>query len=191
MFAAVALAGLLAASRPQRSVSTAEIDALARAEGNKRGDAVRLGTALLGTTWPAQVLKVRVDGTGSHLIAGLVLSGVKFHGELSLAGFESEVAELVRQSFAAGPLEEVDVWATVPIPVSRLEPVSGDYARPTDRIVFSATVRRADAAAFAARLEHGEGIFWAPDFRARLVAAGGRGPSPGPANPNHSDSLHR
>ena len=191
MFATVAFAGLLAASLAHRPVSTAEADALARAEGNRRSDAVRLGTALFGTTWPAQVLKVRVDGTGSHLVAGLVLSGVKFHGDLPLAGFESEVAELVRQSFAAAPLEEVDIWATVPIPVTRLEPVSGDYARPTDRIVFSATVRRADAAGFAARLERGEGIFWAPDFRARLVAASGRGPSPGPANPNPSDSLHR
>ncbi len=181
MFAGIAFAGLLAASPTHRPVSTAEIDALARAEGSRRSEAVRLGTALLGTTWPAQILKVRIDGTGSHLVAGLVLSGVKFHGELALAGFESEVAELVRQSFAASPIEEVDIWATVPIPVSRLEPVSGDYARPADRIVFSATVRRAEATGFAARLARGEGIFWAPDFRARLVATSGRGPSPGPA----------
>jgi hypothetical protein len=148
--------------------ATADLDAAARAAGNLPAVARTIGQALFVTGWPAQITKVRVDGAGGHEVAGLLLSGVKFHGALDRAGFEREVEELARRTFAAAPVEEVDLWATVPIPYDKREPVTGDYAQPVSRIVFAATCRRAELGGFAARLRAGEGIYWAPDFLRRL-----------------------
>ncbi|HMD02855.1 MAG TPA: hypothetical protein VKG44_07795 [Candidatus Baltobacteraceae bacterium] len=185
---AAAALGLFAAafSCARAGGSLAEVDAAARAAGNRRPEAVKVGRVLFATTWPAQILKVHVDGVGSHEVAGLVLSGVKFHRPLGQEAFTDEVSALVQRSFAAAPLEEVDVWATVPIAYVRDEPVSGDYAEPTSRIVFAATVRRDEGATFAARLRRSEGVYWAPDFLARLRSVRGEGPRPGPANPASS-----
>ncbi|MGH7729027.1 MAG: hypothetical protein ACREM2_09570, partial [Vulcanimicrobiaceae bacterium] len=119
---------------------------------------------------PAQILKIRVDGAGPHLIAGLMLSGERFHAPLDPARFSNEVIALTVRSFAALPLEEVDVWAVVPIAVPRGSIVSGDLAIPTERIVYSATVRRAEGPAFAARLRRGDDVFWDPRWRAALAA---------------------
>jgi len=119
--------------------STADLDAAARAAGNKPAEARTIGQALFAGTWPAQIIKVRVDGIGDHEVAGLVLSGVKFHGALDRAGFEREI-----------------------------EPVTGDYAQPVSRVVFAATCLRAELPGFGARLRAGEGVYWAPDFLRRL-----------------------
>jgi hypothetical protein len=149
----------------------AAVNASARAEGNRLADARRLGTVLLAHTWPAQVLKVRVDGTGTHEVAGLVISGVKFHGPLDERGFLAEIAALVQRSFAASRVEEADVWVTVPVSAGKGAIVSGDFAQPTSRIVFSATLRRADApsgSAVLAVLHRGRVVFWDPAWRAAL-----------------------
>lgn len=146
----------------------AELDAAARAEGNRRAEAVKIGRALFATIWPVQITHVRVDGVGRHAIAGLVLSAVKFHQAVDRAGFLSEVEVLVGRTFAASDVEEVDVWATVPIPYDAREPVSGDLAKPTSRTVFAVTCRRDQLAALTARLRGDRGVYWADDFRSRL-----------------------
>jgi hypothetical protein len=171
LIAAVALTAAIVAADAEaspRPASIVEINAEARAEGNRRPAAVKLGIALLARTWPAQVTKVRVDGYGSHEVAGLVLSGVKFHGRLDAAGFAAEVASLIERSFAASDVEEVDVWATVPLDVAHGQVVAGDFAQPTARIVFSVTVPRSQAKDAARRLRTSEGVYWAPDWKAQL-----------------------
>ena len=163
---AVASAPRAATPRP----ALVEIEAAQRSAGNRKPEALQLARALLAHTWPAQVLKVRIDGEGRHTVAGLTLSGVKFHGRLNERSFLDEVAELVDRTFAASDVEEVDVWVNVPIAVGKGAVVAGDYAQPTSRIVFSATLRRADAAtdAVVGKLLRGEGVFWDPAWRATL-----------------------
>ncbi len=148
--------------------ATSDLDAQARAQGNRLEDARALGRALLVKVWPAQLLHVRVDGAGTHEVAGLVLSAVKFHDDLDQAGFNQEIEELVRRAFEASAVEEVDVWATVPIPIDKREPVSGDYAQPTSRIVFAVTCPRQELGGLGARLRSGAGVYWADDFKRRL-----------------------
>ena len=147
--------------------STAVVDAAARAAGNRPAVARAIGEALFVSTWPAQILKIRVDGEAGHEVAGLLLSGVKFHQRLDRAAFAQEVEQLVGRGFAAAPVEEIDVWATVPIPIDKREPVTGDYAQPVSRIVFAVTCRRAELPGFGERLRAGEGVYWAPDFLRR------------------------
>ena len=130
--------------------------------------AIGLGKRLLATIWPAQIVRVRVDGIGSHLVAALVLSAVKFHGRLDERGFDDEIVALVERSFAAQPLEEVDVWATVPLHVAPGLPVSGDYAQPTSKTVFAVTTTRSEAPLLRRRLFRGDGVYWDGAFRARL-----------------------
>ena len=127
---------------------------------------------------PAQIVKVRIDGQGTHAVAGLVLSGVKFHGALGRAGFENEVIDVVTSAFAASDVEEVDCWATVPFAQGARVTVTGDMAQPTSRTVFAVTVRRAERASFADRLRRGTDVFWDPRFAARLSPRGARGASP-------------
>jgi hypothetical protein len=174
--AALALALTAAPAPPSPSALPAppaavvELNAVARSAGTRRPEALRLARVLLARTWPAQVLKVRVDGAGSHAVAGLVLSGVKFHAPLDAAGFLSEVAALVRLTLDSSTVEEVDVWATVPVSVGKGAVVAGDFAQPTTRIVFSATVRRADAAGgVEALLRRGDVVFWDAPWKASLV----------------------
>jgi hypothetical protein len=171
---ALALA-LLAAGTPALAVpgdgsasAILELNARARAAGNRKADATALARALLAQTWPAQILKVRIDGAGSHEVAGLLLSGVKFHRRLTPAAFTDQVIALVGRSFASSAVEEVDVWAVTPLRVSRAEVQSGDYLQPTARVVYSATVRRAEGASFAARLRRGDGVFWDAAWRNSL-----------------------
>jgi hypothetical protein len=148
--------------------STAAVDAAARAAGNRLADARVLGTALFRTTRSAQVLKVRIDGAMSHEVAGLVLSGVKFHAPLTRGAFLDETIDLVRASFAASAVEEVDCWAVVPLPVGAHAIVSGDMAQPTSKTVFAVSVRRAELPTFAERVRRGVGVFWDPAFATRL-----------------------
>jgi hypothetical protein len=77
-------------------------------------------------------------------VAGIVLSGVKLHRAVNRQQFEADIADMVRLTFDSSPLiDEVDIWATVPLEVGTGMPVSGDYAVPTSRTVFSAAVTRA------------------------------------------------
>jgi hypothetical protein len=151
--------------------TTAEVNANVRAAGNRKAEAVKIGRALFVTVWPAQLLKVRVEGFERHQIAGLTLSAVKFHQNLDRTGFLNEVEVLVQRTFASSSVEEVDVWATVPIKFDVRVPVSGDLAQPTTRIVFAVTCRRGELAGLAARLRSNAGVYWSPEFRARLKGA--------------------
>lgn len=150
--------------------SLADVDAAARAAGNRKAVAVAIGRRLFANLRPVQILKVRVDGVGTHEIAGLVLSGVKFHGPVGPRDFGNEVAEVVRETFAASDVEEVDVWATVPLKVGEHAVVAGDKAEPTTRIVYGITVRRDEAPPPFARVAAGTGAYWDPVWKAGLQA---------------------
>ena len=147
---------------------TADLDATARAEGNRRSEAVKIGRVLFATIWPVQIVRVRVEGVGSHAVAGLHLSAVKFHGALDRSGFLNEIETLVGRTFATSRVEEVDVWATVPIPHVAGVPVSGDLAKPTSRTVFAVTCRREQLGGLSARLRSARDVYWASDFEAGL-----------------------
>ncbi len=166
--AALALGCVTAALAEPPASSTALIDAEARAAGNHRAQAVALGTVLLARRWPAQVLKIRIDGAGGHAVAGIVVSAVKFHERLDPAAFTAEAVALVNASFAASGVEEVDLWATVPLPVTEEEVNTGDYLRPAAQIVYAATVRRTERSTFGGRLRRGVDVFWDPAWRRSL-----------------------
>lgn len=156
---AAALSGVARASLP----SVADLDASARAAGNRLDLATRIGESVFATAWPAQVSQISANEMDSHVIVGIRLWGVKFHGQMSRKDFVGEVASLVEKAFAAAPAaEEIDVWASVPIQVSRGEVVSGDLAVPTSRTVFSVTTRRGESPAeFQARAyAFDRGAFW-------------------------------
>ncbi len=141
--------------------------AQSRAEGNDRAGAVALGEALLATIRPAQILKIRVDSALGRRVAGIVLSGVKFHEPLDERGFLAEVEEIVTLAFARAPVEEVDLWVTVPRDAGKGAIVSGDLAESTARNVFTVTVPRADLPRLGAILRSGD-VFWDPAWRASL-----------------------
>ena len=140
-----------------------------RSTGTDLASARTIAGALLAHPLAAQLLRVRCERVGAHADCGLVVSGVKFHRRLDLAGWNAEIAVLVEGAFAAAPgVEEVDCWATVPLDAGKGTVVSGDFAKPTAATVFSITVPRAQRSAVRARLGSGEGIFWDPAFRAAL-----------------------
>jgi hypothetical protein len=146
---------------PTVSPSVDRFDAVARAGGNRKPMAVKIGRALFTTEWPAQVLNVYADGFGGHDIAGLRVSGVHFHHPLSRDEFSSEIAQLVQKAFASAPIDEVDVWASVPLRVGKDVVVAGDIAKPTSRTVFSVSVQRGESiSALARRLQQGHGVYW-------------------------------
>jgi hypothetical protein len=123
--------------------SVAELDATARATGNFKALAIRIGDRVFATPWPAQVTQVSANGIEGHVVIGVRISGVKFHAALTRAGFEGEIDRLIALCFSADPrVEEVDLWASVPIVVGRDVVVSGDLATPTSRPVFTVSVRR-------------------------------------------------
>lgn len=135
----VVLQNIAFASMP----SIDQLDADARAAGNLKPLAVRIGERLFATAWPAQVTQVSANGVDGHLVVGVRILGVRFHRSLSRTGFEIEVDRLVALAFAFSPqIEEVDVWASVPIVVGKDVIVSGDLAVPTWRPVFTVAVRR-------------------------------------------------
>jgi hypothetical protein len=151
--------GLAAAYAP----SVADLDATARAVGNRRDVAQRIGEAVFSTRWAAQVNQISANQFGAHLIVGIRIWGVKFHHPITRAQFVDEVVSVVQAAFAAAPdAEEIDVWASVPISVAKGVVVSGDLAKPTSRTVFSLTVRRSEAAsALRARVSGAsEDVFW-------------------------------
>jgi hypothetical protein len=189
-----ALAGLAGLTPPAAVPALAhgipavsDLDATARSAGNRKDEAYKLGRALFATVWPAQILKVRVDGVDRHLVAGLLLSGVKFHSGLDLAGFAAEVEQIALRAFASSPVEEVDLWAVVPLPIDKAQAknlvVSGDYAQPTAKTVFAVTVLRGEASGLAGRILRGTDVFWDPGWKAVLA---GKGPGPSSANPDRS-----
>jgi len=154
-----ALFALLLVAAGPADVDT--LDANARAAGNDKPASVQIGKALFTTQWAAQVLKIYVDGAGGHTVAGITLSGVKFHHPLSREQFASEVSAIAARALAAAPVEEVDVWCVVPLSVGKGVVVSGDNAKPTKRTVFTVTVRRGETAASVRnRILRGKTVYW-------------------------------
>lgn len=143
-----------------------EVDAEARAAGNRKDVATQIGDAIFATTWPAQVSQISANQLGEHLIVGIRVWGVKFHEKMTRAAFVSEVVALVEKAFAVEPkAEEVDLWASVPIAVGKGVIVSGDLAKPTSRVVYSISVRRGEAsAALASRAAGTHGVYWDEDW---------------------------
>lgn len=148
-------------------------DAFARASGNRKPIAVRIGQALFATRWPAQVINVYADGIAGHDIAGLHVSGVHFHHPLTRAQFSGEIAGLVSRTFAVAPVEEVDVWASVPLGVGKGVVVAGDLAKPTFRVVFTLSARRGESAnSLLRRMGQGSGVFWDQDWERTALKKG-------------------
>lgn len=156
-----------------RTPATSMLDARARAMGNRRALAVSIGERLFLRTWAAQILSVRVDGIGRHSVAGLALSGVKFHKPLTKSQFIQEIVAITGMSFAATRLEEVDLWCSVPLWVGKGAIVSGDLAVPTSRTVFAVTVRREEPPhSLYARLRAGNDVFWDADWARKAFRPG-------------------
>ncbi|MGZ3518325.1 MAG: hypothetical protein ACXVAM_14220 [Vulcanimicrobiaceae bacterium] len=145
---------------PAASPSVDVLDAASRAMGNRKAAAIAIGKAIFRTEWPAQVLKIYANGIDAHEVAGLTVSGVKFHQPLTRPEFLEEIRQLVGLAFASAPVDEVDIWATVPLSVGKGIVVSGDLAKPTSRTVFTLSVRRGESTtALASRLRAGRGVF--------------------------------
>lgn len=156
---ALDIGGTAAAYTP----TVAELDASARAAGNRRDIAERIGASVFASRWAAQVSQISANALEGHVIVGIRVLGVKFHQPVTRDEFESEIVKLVEMAFAAVPsTEEVDLWASVPISVTKGAVVSGDLAKPTSRTVFSLSVRRGEnAESLRARVNHaGDGVFW-------------------------------
>lgn len=152
---------LLAQLFPVVSPGVDRLDANARASGSRKDLAVAIGRALFRTEWPAQVLNVYADGFGGHDIAGLRISGEHFHHSLTRDQFVGEIASLVRDAFAAAPVDEVDVWASVPLQVGKDVVVAGDLAQPSSRAVFTVSVRRGERMdALIRRMRVSRGVYW-------------------------------
>ncbi len=128
--------------------SVADLDATARAAGNRLDIATHIGEDIFSSTWPAQVSQISANELDRHLIVGIRIWGVKFHAEMTREEFVDEVSTLIQKAYSAAPAaEEVDVWASVPIDVAKGVVVSGDLAKPTSRTVFSITARRGESPA--------------------------------------------
>jgi hypothetical protein len=168
--AAAALALLLATSTLAGATSDPlDVRADARAHGDDVPTARTVARALLARPLDAQLTRVRCDALGTHRVCGLVLSGVKFHHPLDRRAFLAEVAALVRGAFAAAPLEEVDLWTTVPLDAGRGVVVSGDLAQPTSATVFAVTVRASELRGLDALLASGRNTFIDSEFAAALA----------------------
>jgi hypothetical protein len=143
--------------------TVAQLDAAARAAGNRRDIADRVGMSVFANRWPAEVSQISANALGDHVIVGIRVLGVKFHHPITREEFESEIVALVEAASAAAPeAEEIDVWASVPIEVAKGVIVSGDLAKPTSRTVFSLTAHRGEgAASLRVRLAGADGgVFW-------------------------------
>ena len=174
-FAAYALSGVVG-SRAQAAPSLNVVNAHARAFGTRKDTAVQIGAQLFKHQWGAQILRIYVDGAGSHQIAGIVLSGVKFHRPLTRVLFLDEVKTIIARALEAAPVEEVDLWCVVPLAVGKGAVVSGDLAQPTERTVFSITVRRAD------RRVRDDAMYWDAGWARDALHNQSKGASPASAN---------
>lgn len=136
-----------------------------RIAGNDPALAEDIAVALLARGFSEQILKVHVLEVPPAAVAGIVLSGVKFHRGVSRKQFEADVSDMVELAFDAGPtIDEVDVWAAVPVAVAPGATVSGDYAVPTQKTVFSAAVQRSQWSSRRAGAGPLGTIYWDPGF---------------------------
>lgn len=146
---------------PTAPPGVGKTDAYARASGSRKAVAVTIGQALFATEWPAQVLNVYADGIPGHDVAGLRISGTHFHHPLTREQFISEMADVVERTFQSANVEEVDVWATVPLRVGKDLVVAGDLAVPTWRTVFTLSAKRNEPVSMLlGRMRRADGVFW-------------------------------
>jgi hypothetical protein len=166
----LAMTALAQASPP----TVADLDAQARASGNRKEIAQHIGQALFLSKWPAQVTKISADSVDDHVVVGVRVSGVHFHTPLTRDSFAQEVAALVTGAFSNAPVvNEVDVWVSVPLDVGKGVIVSGDLAKPTTRTVFTLTAQRGESAAsLVARMRSGSGVYWDEDWARTLLKQG-------------------
>jgi peptidoglycan/xylan/chitin deacetylase (PgdA/CDA1 family) len=153
--------------------SAAELRSIARrrVEGNDPQLAERIGAALLNASFPEQLLKVRVLRTADATVVGLMLSGVKLHAGVDRKTFAADVGGMIDRAFDARPdVSEVDAWAVVPLEVQPATIVSGDYAAPTNRTVFSAAVTRRAREAALTRPQMLGTVYWGGDFLLKASA---------------------
>jgi hypothetical protein len=167
--AVAVLAGLaiVSSAAAASAPSVADLDAAARAIGNRRDLAERIGVSVFATPWPAEVSQISANSVEGHLVVGIRIWGVKFHTPMTREQFVDEVVSVVERAFAAAPAtEEVDVWASIPIAIPKGEIVSGDLAKPTTHTVFSLTVRRGESAASlrARAAAPSADVFWDPQW---------------------------
>ncbi len=151
----------------RRGASAQELRSIARQriEGNDPALAERIGAALLDASYPEPLLKVRVLRVADVTFVGLMLSGVKLHAHIDRDAFVADVGGMVDRAFDARPdIAEVDVWAVTPLQVQPPGEVSGDYAVPTSRTVFSAAITREQAQAAGSRRQMLGTMYWAPRF---------------------------
>jgi hypothetical protein len=163
VFAAVLAGGVASGIAVAYAPSVADLDAAARATGNRRDVADRVGRAIFTTRWSAEVNQISANSLDGHLIIGVRLWGVKFHQPMTRDDFIAEVIALVERTFAAAPAtEEIDLWTSVPIGVEKGVVVSGDLAKPTSRTVFSVTVHNGESSSsLRTRIgASGDGVFW-------------------------------
>jgi len=165
----VALAGPSAARDVPPSASDVALRAAARARGSDRLTAVAVARALLANPLPAQLVQIRCERAGAHRICGLVVSGVKFKYALDRRAFLAEVRALIEGAFRTAPIEEVDLWTTVPLSAGKGAVVSGDAAVPTAATVFAVTVPRIALGQLERRLASGRDVFWDPSFADSLA----------------------
>ena len=88
-----------AASAP----SVADLDAAARAVGNRRDLAERIGVSVFATPWPAEVSQISANAVEGHSIVGIRIWGVKFHTPMTREQFVDEVVTHCRTSVCGRP----------------------------------------------------------------------------------------
>ena len=79
--------------------SVADLDAEARAAGNRKDIAEHIGVSIFSTQWSAEVSQVSANEMGKHLIVGIRIWGVKFHRPLSREEFVDEVVSITKRVF--------------------------------------------------------------------------------------------
>jgi peptidoglycan/xylan/chitin deacetylase (PgdA/CDA1 family) len=135
---------------PARSGLVLESIARKRIEGNDPAVAERIGISLLRDQFPEPIEKIRVLTVPAASVAGIMLSGSGLHGPVTATQFEADARAMALLALSNAPrVSEVDVWATVPQGVAAGTIVAGDLAAPTERTVFSLSLRRNAPAARA------------------------------------------
>ena len=157
----------------RRSESGALRDMNARSTGNDITSAHKIAYRIFAKIEQIQILKVRVDRVGDHRVAGLRLSGVKFHGVVTRAMLLEETQRLALDAISAAPVEECDIEVLVPLSVGHTPVATNDSGMPpTERTVFSLTVRRGESSsALARRVARGQGVYFDPEFAQSLSGA--------------------
>ena len=153
--------------------SAAELRNIARQriEGNDGALAERIGAAFLSASFPEPLLKVRVLRSAAATVVGIMLSGVKLHAGVDRTAFAADVGGMIDRAFDSRPdISEVDVWAVVPLEVLPATVVSGDYAAPANRTVFSAAVTRGARETAATRAQMLGTVYWGGDFLMKAPA---------------------